>query len=77
MIKSNFTGKLYDPNKSVRIINMQQLAAYMANGVELLDIYISRDYKTDKPILVGIVDKEASYESYQLWCDHKLDKIEE
>ena len=56
---------------------MQQLAAYMANGVELLDIYISRDYKTDKPILVGIVDKEASYESYQLWCDHKLDKIEE
>lgn len=72
MIKSNFTGKLYDPNKSARIINMQQLAAYMANGVELLDLYISRDYKTDRPILVGIVDKENSYESYKLWCDHKL-----
>ena len=73
MVKSNFTGKMYDPNNSVRIINMQQLAAYMANGVELLDIYISKDYKTNKPILVGIVDKEDSYESYKLWCDHKLD----
>jgi hypothetical protein len=64
---------MYDPNNAVRIINMQQLAAYMANGVELLDIYISKDYKTNKPILVGIVDKEDSYESYKLWCDHKLD----
>jgi len=73
MIKSQITGKTYDPNLTCRIINMQQLAAYMANGVELLDLYISRDYKTEKPILVGIVDKTNSYESYKLWCDHKLD----
>lgn len=73
MVKSNFTGKFYEPSKAVRILNMQQLAAYMANGVELLDLYVSRDYKTDRPILVGIVDKEESYESYKLWCDHKLD----
>ena len=73
MVKSKFTGKTYDPSKSARIINMQQLAAYMANGVELLDLYISRDYKTDRPILVGIVDKEDSFESYKLWCEHKLD----
>ena len=73
MVKSSVTGRMYDPNKSVRIINMQQLAAYMANGVTLLDIYISKDYKTERPILVGIVDKEESYESYKLWCDHRLD----
>lgn len=73
MVKSSFTGKMYDPNKSIRIINMQQLAAYMANGVTLLDIYISKDYKTNKPILVGVVDKEESYESYKLWCEHRLD----
>ena len=73
MVKSSFTGKMYDPNKSVRIINMQQLAAYMSNGVTLLDIYISKDYKTERPILVGIVDKEESYESYKLWCEHRLD----
>ena len=73
MVQSFVTGRMYDPNKSVRIINMQQLAAYMANGVTLLDIYISKDYKTERPILVGIVDKEESYESYKLWCDHRLD----
>ena len=72
MVKSNFTGKTYDPTKAVRIINMQQLAAYMANGVELLDFYASRDYKTNKPILVGIVDREASKNAYDLWCKHEL-----
>lgn len=72
MVKSNFTGKTYDPNKSIRIINMQQLAAYMANGIELLDLYASRDYTTNKPILVGIVDREESKELYDLWCKHEL-----
>lgn len=71
MVKSNFTGKTYDPNKSCKILNMQQLAFYMSNEVELLDLFVSKDYKTKKPILVGVVDKAASYEAYQLWCDHK------
>ena len=72
MVKSQITGKSYDPSLTCRIINMQQLAAYMANDVELLDLYISKDYKTNKSILVGVVDKEKSYESYKLWCEHKL-----
>lgn len=71
MVKSNFTGKSYDPSKSCRILNMQQLAFYMDNSVELLDLYVSKDYKTKKPILVGVVDKTDSYEAYQMWCDRK------
>lgn len=73
MVKSNFTGKTYDPSKSCKILNMQQLAFYMSNEVELLDLFVSKDYKTKKPILVGVVDKVASYEAYKLWCDHKTD----
>lgn len=76
MVKSNFTGKHYDPNKSCKILNMQQLAFYMENGVELLDLFVSKDYKTKKPILVGVVDKVDSYEFYQLWCDKKTDSVE-
>lgn len=72
MVKSNFTGKSYDPNKCCRILNMMQLAAYMDYGVELLDLYVSKDYKTKKPILIGVVDRENSYDAYQLWCEHKL-----
>lgn len=71
-IKSDFTKKTYDLEKSCRIINMSQLAAYMSYGVELLDLYISRDYKTNRPILVGVVDREQSYEAYKKWCDHEL-----
>ena len=71
MVKSNFTGKYYDTSKSCKILNMQQLAFYMANDVKLLDLFVSKDYKTKKPILVGVVDKEESYNAYQLWCDNK------
>lgn len=76
MVKSKFTGKSYDPDKSCRILNMAQLAFYMANEVVLLDLYVSKDYKTKKPILVGVVDKVDSYNAYQLWCDRKLDNDE-
>ncbi len=72
MVKSDFTGKTYDPTRVCRIINMMQLAAYMEAGVPLLDLFISHDYKTNKPILVGIVDKKDSYEAYQKWCNHSL-----
>lgn len=72
MVMSETTGKSYDTNSVVRLVNMQQLAAYMANGVELLDIYSSRDFKTNKPILVGIVDRKASQKCYDLWCKHEL-----
>ena len=73
MIKSNFTGKSYDANNCCRIVNMLQLAFYMDNDVELLDLYVSKDHKTNKPILVGVVDKTDSYEAYKMWCDNKTD----
>lgn len=72
-VKSDFTKKVYDLDKSIRIINMSQLAAYMANDVELLDLYVSRDFKTNKPMLVGVVDREQSREAYDLWCKHELE----
>ena len=72
MVKSNFTGKTYDPNKAVRILNMPQAAGYMDYGVKLLDLYTSKDIKTGKSILVFIFDREESKEAYDLWCKHEL-----
>ena len=71
MVKSSFTGKSYDPSKCCRIVNMMQLAFYLDSGVELLDLYTSKDYKTNKPILVGVVDKTDSYDAYNSWCNNK------
>lgn len=74
MIKSNFTGKSYEPDKCCRIVNMLQLAFYIEQGVELLDLYVSKDYKTKKPILVGVIDRLDSFKAYQLWCDNKSEE---
>ncbi len=71
-IKSGFTHKEYSPEKVCRIVNMAQLAAYLEHGVELLDLYSSRDRKTGRPMLVGVVDKKQSYEAYRKWCEHEL-----
>lgn len=71
-VTSDITGKTYCPNDCIRLVNMKQLAAYMLNGVELQDIYPSRDIKTNSPILVGIVKREDSRESYKKWCNYEL-----
>mgnify|MGYP004483211885 CR=1 FL=1 len=71
-IISTRTGKTYFPNKVVRILNIQQIIAYLNYGVELLDIYPSIDYKTKKPLLVCLFDRENSKEAYDLWCKRQL-----
>lgn len=71
MVKSNFTGREYETKKVIRILNAQQAAAYIKHGIELLDLWLSKD-KDGKPILVFIFDKEESKEVYDLWCKHEL-----
>lgn len=72
MVKSNFTGKVYDSSKAIRILNANQAAAYIKHGITLLDLWLSKDINTGKPILVYIFDKEESKEAYDLWCKHEL-----
>ena len=72
LITSKLTGKSYNVEDVVRIVNVLQLSLYIENGVELIDIYTSRDYKTKKPILVAVFDKNNSAWAYDLWCKHEL-----
>ena len=72
MVKSNFTGKEYDSRKAIRILNANQAAAYIKHGMELLDLWLSKDVNTGKPILVYIFNKEETKEVYDLWCKHEL-----
>lgn len=71
-IYSRTTNKCYDVRKCVRIVNMQQAAAYMCNGAELLDIYASRHYETGNPILVCLFDRESTTGLYDKWCNREL-----
>lgn len=69
---SEVTGKRYLPKNVVRILNIQQVIAYLKYGVELLDIYPSADFETNKPLLVCLFDREKSKEAYDLWCKREL-----
>jgi hypothetical protein len=71
MVKSRFTGKEYEPSKTIRILNALQAAAYIKYGIVLLDLWLSKN-KEGKPILVYIFDREESTEAYDLWCKHEL-----
>lgn len=71
-VTSTVTGKTYCPVDVVRIVNFRQSAAYMAHGAELLDIYPSKDFKTNEPLLVYIFDRKATTSLYDLWCKHEL-----
>lgn len=72
-IKSDTTGKIYSTEDVVRIVNQLQAATYMAHGAELLDVYSSRDYKTNRPTMVYIFNREATTPLYDAWCNHELD----
>ena len=72
IIKSDVTGKSYYPKDVVRILNIQQVIAYLKYGVELLDIYPSADYETNKPLLACLFDRNKSKEAYDLWCKREL-----
>lgn len=65
--KSDTTGRIYYPSECVRLVNVKQLVFYMKNGVEILDFYPSKDFKTGEDVLVFIVNKKDSQEVYQMW----------
>ena len=67
-ITSEITGRTYAAQDVYRILNASQAAFYVFHGVDFLDIYLSRDKKTDKPIQVQIFDKEATKEVFDMWC---------
>jgi len=71
-ITSEVTGKTFFIDDVVRILNIQQVIAYLKYGVELLDIYPSTDYQTGKPLLVYLFDRESSKKAYDLWCKREI-----
>lgn len=70
--RSKQTNEYYNLFDTVRILNVQQCAFYMDKGIELKDVYVSKD-KNGKPILVFLFDKNDTKEAYDEWCrNHNL-----
>lgn len=65
--RSDTTGKVYCASDCIRIVNLRQVVFYILHGVEILDFYPSKDFKTGENILVFLVDKKKSQEVYKMW----------
>lgn len=72
IIYKDANGKEYGDKDVVRIINPRQIALYWLNGLMPLDVYPSREYKDNKPIIVAMFDKEKSDALYEKWKNFEL-----
>ena len=71
--KSRLTGKEYNTLEHCRILNLEQALRYLANGVELIDIYPSRDKENpEKHKCVFVFNRKDSAWAYDAWCRHEL-----
>ncbi len=66
-VQSNVTGKCYDTDESVYIVNILQTYKYLINDAELLDVLPGEDNK-----LVYVFNKKKTYKLYDAWCKHEL-----
>lgn len=72
-VQSSLRDKTYETKDAIRILNPKQAAFYWGNGCPLLDIYISKDYKTGEPVIVYIFNRDETQSSgaYDAWCRNK------
>lgn len=66
--KSKITGREYDVFQSIRILNITQAIFYLENKIELQDLIISQDRKTNKSVLVFVFLRDDTKEIFDTWC---------
>ena len=70
--RSAITGKKYDVFDGViTIINPLQAAYYVSQGVDILDVQLSSDRKTGKPILTYLFKRDETKEVFDSWCNQR------
>ena len=71
-VKGKYSGKWYYASEAIRILDPFQATLYWSNGIEPLDIYPSRNYETNKPLLVFVFNRSETKEVFDKWCKHEL-----
>jgi len=71
--RSAITGRTYDlfDDDTIVILNPQQSAYYVSMGVSLLDVQLSNDRKTGKPILTYLFKRSETKNAYDAWCKQR------
>lgn len=66
-VQSNVTGKCYETNECVYILNPLQVYKYLIHDAELLDVLPGEDNK-----LVFCFSRGSTRALYDLWCRREL-----
>lgn len=66
-IKSEVTGKEYEPKNCVFIRNVAQASKYLKAKAELLDLTVAYDNR-----LTFVFSQKDTYNLYQKWSQNKL-----
>ncbi len=67
----NFISKPYVASDAIRILNTKQAAAYWASGVQPVDIYSSKNYRTGEPCIVYVFIRSEQLDVYDEWVKNK------
>ena len=67
IVISNTTKNAYYPSQVCRIINPLQQQFYLKYELTVLDVYLSKDYNTGKPITVMVFSKDQTKPYYEKW----------
>lgn len=73
IVKTHLYSRDYNIREVVRIVNPKQQDLYMLYEIYPIDIYMSYDDKSDKPIRVMVFLRSETSEVYDLWKNYKLE----
>lgn len=71
--RSALSGEKYDvfDKDIIHIVNIYQAAYYVEYGIPILDVQLSSDRRTGKPMLIFLFRKSATKVAFDLWCKQK------
>ena len=71
-----FEPQPYDAASSIRLVNPTNTRSSVRRigpmAVSPKDIYVTRDFKTNRPTIVAIINREETKEYFDKWCKHEL-----
>ena len=70
---SSLTGGVYHLQDYVKIIDPKQQKLYIKHEVYPIDVYVTKDIKTQKEVLVMLFSKEESKPLYLLYKNRELE----
>ncbi len=71
LVYSRIFNATYDTGKSVRVVNPSQMQFYLENDALPKDIYITKNFKTNRDMVVMVFDRTETADLYKQWEDKR------